>query len=213
MRACRIAVDGLYMRFRVENKGTDLGEFRIPLIGIHNIMNALGAICVASELRVDMDRTREALASFSGIQRRFEFKGEVGGAKVYDDYGHHPTEIRATIQSVREAIKGRLLVTFQPHRYTRTKELFQEFLDTFEGVDVLYLMDIYAAGERPINGVSSESLFKGLKGRVKDVRYIRDRSELIADIKEELKKGDFLLTLGAGNVWKIGEEIMNKSRQ
>ncbi|MEC4684655.1 MAG: UDP-N-acetylmuramate--L-alanine ligase [Nitrospirota bacterium] len=213
MRAYDVSAEGLGMSFRVVDGGVDLGEFRIPLVGVHNVLNALSAICVASELRIDVDIVRETLASFSGIQRRFEFKGEFSGAKVYDDYGHHPTEIRATLGSVSRAVNGRFVVVFQPHRYSRTKELMQEFVDSFEGVDVLYLMDIYPAGERPINGVSSELLYREMKGRVKDVRYIKERNYMVADIGEELREGDLLLTLGAGDVWKVGEEILNSSRQ
>ncbi len=213
MRAYDVGAEGLGMSFRVANRGVNLGEFRIPLVGVHNVLNALSAICVASELRIDVDIVRETLASFSGIQRRFEFKGEFSGAKVYDDYGHHPTEIRATLGSVSRAVAGRFVVVFQPHRYSRTKELMQEFVDSFEGVDVLYLMDIYPAGERPVNGVSSELLYRKMKGRVKDVRYIRERNDMVADIGEELREGDLLLTLGAGDVWKVGEEILKSSRQ
>ncbi len=213
MRACDVGAEGLGMRFRVVDRGVELGEFRIPLVGVHNVLNALSAICVASELRINVDIMRETLASFSGIQRRFEFKGEFSGAKVYDDYGHHPTEIRATIGSVCRAVNGRFVVVFQPHRYSRTKELMQEFIDSFNGVDVLYLMDIYPAGEKPINGVSSELLYREMKSRVRDIRYIRERDDMVADIGEELKEGDLLLTLGAGDVWKVGEEILNSSRQ
>ncbi|GBE35893.1 UDP-N-acetylmuramate--L-alanine ligase [bacterium BMS3Bbin07] len=213
MRAYDVGAEGLGMSFSVVDRGVDLGEFRIPLVGVHNVLNALSAICVASELRIDVDIVRETLASFSGIQRRFEFKGEFSGAKVYDDYGHHPTEIRATLGSVCRAVNGRFVVVFQPHRYSRTKELMQEFVDSFEGVDVLYLMDIYPAGERPINGVSSELLYREMKDRVRDIRYIRERNDMVADIGEELKEGDLLLTLGAGDVWKVGEEILNSSRR
>ncbi|NOY38906.1 MAG: UDP-N-acetylmuramate--L-alanine ligase [Nitrospirae bacterium] len=213
IRACDVGAEGLGMRFRVVDRGEDLGEFRIPLVGVHNVLNALSAICVASELRINVDIVREALAGFSGIQRRFEFKGEFSGAKVYDDYGHHPTEIRATLGSVSRAVNGRFVVVFQPHRYSRTKELMQEFIDSFNGVDVLYLMDIYPAGEKPINGVSSELLYREMKGRIRDVRYIRERGDMVADIGEELKDGDLLLTLGAGDVWKVGEEILDSSRQ
>ncbi len=209
VRAYQIRPEGLGMRFRVREGDSELGEFRIPLIGRHNVLNALGAICIASELRIDTEVTREALASFSGIQRRFEFKGEVGGARIYDDYGHHPTEIGATIRAVREAIKGRLIVTFQPHRYTRTRDLYDEFIRSFKDVDVLFLMEIYPAGEEPIEGVSSESLYRGLRSEVKDVRFIRDRAEMTAEIEEELREGDILLTLGAGDVWKVAEDILN----
>ncbi len=208
VRACDVRPEGLGMRFRVVNRGEDAGEFLVPLVGSHNVLNALSAICVASELRIDTDVVREALAAFSGIQRRFEFKGEVSGARVYDDYGHHPTEIRATLKAVSAAVRGRLLVVFQPHRYSRTKELLGEFMDSFDGVDLIYLMDIYPAGEKPLNGVTSELLHRGLKERGRNVRYISDRDEMAAEIRRELNEGDLVLTLGAGDVWKVGEAIL-----
>ncbi len=208
VRACDVRADGLGMSFGVTGAAGYKGEFRIPLVGAHNVLNALSAICVASELRIDAETVRDALAAFSGVQRRFEFKGEFSGARVYDDYAHHPTEIRATIGSVGSAVKGRFIVVFQPHRYSRTRELMQEFVDSFDGVDLLYLMDIYPAGEEPIRGVSSEVLYRGLKGRLKGVRYIRDRDELVSDISAELRDGDLLLTLGAGDVWRVGEAVL-----
>ncbi|NOZ26129.1 MAG: UDP-N-acetylmuramate--L-alanine ligase [Nitrospirae bacterium] len=209
IRAFDVRTDGFGMAFGVACGKGELGEFRIPLVGDHNVLNALSAICVALELRIDVATVRDALASFSGIQRRFEFKGELSGAMIYDDYGHHPTEIRATLGSVGRAVRGRFIVVFQPHRYSRTSELMQEFIDSFDGVDVLYLMDIYPAGEQPIAGVSSEVLYRELKDRLGDVRYMKDRGEMVADISAELKEGDLLLTLGAGDVWRVGEEVLN----
>jgi UDP-N-acetylmuramate--alanine ligase len=223
-----IEPDGLGMRFGVRCRGEEIGEFRIPLIGLHNVLNALGAISVGLELRIGTDKIRSAFASFSGIQRRFELKGELNGVRIFDDYGHHPTEIRATIKAIREAIgspadkessllsltsdspsgAGRLIVVFQPHRYTRTRDLYNEFLSSFEGVDLLYLMDIYSAGEMPIEGISTEGLYSEILKRVGDVRYIRNRDEMVADIVREMREGDLILTLGAGDVWKVGEEIL-----
>lgn len=207
MRAYQIDSAGLEMSFRISHTGEELGEFRMALIGEHNILNALGAVSVARELRVDTEKIREALASFSGIQRRFEFKGEYKGARIYDDYGHHPTEIKAIISAVRKAVDGRLLVLFQPHRFSRTRDLFTDFIESFDGTDLLYLMDIYPAGEAPLEGINSGQLYTELKERVNDIRYIRERDEMINDIKGEIREGDLLLTLGAGDVWKVGEEI------
>jgi UDP-N-acetylmuramate--alanine ligase len=208
VRADGVSTEGLGMKFQAFFKEESLGEFKIPLIGRHNILNSLGAIAIAEELGIDRGQTKEALATFSGIQRRFEFKGEVHGARIYDDYGHHPTEIRATIVAIKEAIDRRLVILFQPHRYTRTRDLFREFVDAFEGVNVLYLVDIYPAGEPPIDGVSSELLYRELKNKGTDVRYIRNPAELLDNIKGELCQGDLLLTLGAGDIGKVGEKLL-----
>jgi len=210
IRADNIKTEGLGTRFNLSVDGELLGELFVPVIGKHNVLNCLGAIAVALELHVDFNGIMEGLSTFTGIHRRFEFKGEVGGIKVYDDYGHHPTELRATIGTIRDAFDGRIVVVFQPHRYSRTRDLFGEFLVSFDGVDALYLMDIYAAGEVPVEGVSSERLSDGLKDKVECVKYIKDRGLLIKELRRILHEGDFLLTLGAGDVWKIGEDLLRR---
>ncbi len=199
------------MSFRVLYKGEDLGEFFVPLIGRHNVLNALFAITVSKEMFISLESIKGALKSFSGIQRRFEFKGSYHGCRVYDDYGHHPTEIRATLNAVSDIVKGRTIVVFQPHRYTRTRDLFNEFVNAFDSADRLYLMDIYPAGEKPIEGINSESLYEELKKRHPGVVYISDRYELLEELKNTLKKDDLLITLGAGDVWKIAEDLVNSA--
>ncbi|RMG05774.1 MAG: UDP-N-acetylmuramate--L-alanine ligase [Nitrospirae bacterium] len=191
--------------------GEPLGRFLIPLIGRHNVLNTLGAIGVARELRIDMEDVRIALQEFPGIQRRFEFKGERMGVRVYDDYGHHPTEIKALLSAVRENLSGRIVVIFQPHRYTRTRDLFYEFLEAFDEADLLYLMDIYPAGESPIPGVSTSNLNDALHERGINSVYISDRETLVESVTGGLREGDILITLGAGDVWKIGEEIVGSN--
>ncbi len=193
--------------FNVVYKGDDLGVFQIPLLGVHNVLNALSAIIVSRELYVKDEIIREALRGFSGIQRRFEYKGAFKGAKVYDDYGHHPTEIKATLKAVKNGGFNRLLVVFQPHRYTRTMDLFQEFVKSFDSVDRLYIMDIYPAGERPIEGVTAEALANGIRKRGGNVSYCPDRRELIGILSKEVREGDIVLTLGAGDVWKVADEL------
>lgn len=214
-----ISSDGLKSSFEAVLNGESLGMFEAPLIGAHNVCNCLAAIAVAVELEIDMNSVKEALSNFSGVQRRFELKGMAAGIRVVDDYGHHPTEIKATLRAAKSALnqgagneKGRLVVLFQPHRYSRTGDLMAEFSDAFIDADKVVLMDIYAAGERPINGVNSEVLLKGIKDAGKDAEYIKERSDVVKYLAESLKAGDTLLTLGAGDVWKIGEEVVKRLR-
>jgi UDP-N-acetylmuramate--alanine ligase len=215
--ARNIASDGLKSEFEAVLNGESLGMFEVPLIGSHNVCNCLAAIAVAIELEIDMESVKDALSNFSGVQRRFELKGLAAGVRVFDDYGHHPTEIKATLRAAKSALsrkaegeKGRLVVLFQPHRYSRTSDLMAEFSDAFTDADKVVLMDIYAAGEKPINGVNSEVLSKGIKDAGKDVEYIRERADIVKYLLEGLKSGDTLLTLGAGDVWKIGEEVVKR---
>jgi UDP-N-acetylmuramate--alanine ligase len=235
--AKNINTDGLNTTFEVVLNGGSIGVFNIPLFGVHNVCNCLAAIAVANELEMSMNDIRKALLNFSGVQRRFEIKGMVSGVKVIDDYGHHPAEIIATLSAAKEAMKksaevksqkskikreklktrssqlvtqrGRLVVLFQPHRYTRTRDLFNEFCYAFTDADKVVLMDIYPAGEMPIEGINTENLLKGIKNTNKDVTYIKERDDILNYLKKELREGDTLLTLGAGNVWKLGEEFLS----
>ncbi len=203
---------GVRMGFEVVYKGRSLGAFNIPVPGIHNVLNSIAAISVAIELKIPLAVISKALSGFSGIHRRFEFKGEVRGIKIFDDYGHHPSEIIATLKAARECFNGnRILVLFQPHRYTRTRDLMDEFAVSFSGgADKLYLMDIYPAGEKPINGVSTDVLAERIRGNgFKDLIHISNKMEMIEKIVSELRQGDVLITLGAGDVYKVGEEILN----
>jgi len=207
--ATNIKRDGLKSSFEVLFKGVSLGYFELPLPGLHNICNSLAAIGVAYELGLDMDKVRGAIKNFSGVQRRFEFKGEVSGVRVFDDYGHHPTEIIATLKAAKDVKNaGRLIVLFQPHRYTRTRNLLNDFFEAFVDADKVILMDIYPAGEKPIEGINSEVLYKGIKAAGRDIVYIKGRSDILDYLNKESREGDLILTLGAGDVWKIGEEFM-----
>lgn len=202
--------------FDVVYKGENLGNFSLPVPGVHNILNSLAAIVVARELKIEADVIKEALKKFSGIQRRFELKGEENGIKVFDDYGHHPTEIKATLKAAKDGLlarqgAGRLFVIFQPHRYTRTKDLMDEFTSCFSEADILCLTDIYSAGEKPISGVDSNSLLERIKKTGhKDAAYFPDREQLMGNLLMRLKSGDVVFTLGAGDVWKLGEEILKR---
>ena len=212
--------------FEATYKGRDIGNFDLPLLGEHNVLNSLAAIGVALELQIDIPVIKEALKRFGGIQRRFEFKGATEEIKVFDDYGHHPTEIKATLGAAKEGIlfssqntelgfkkAGRLFVLFQPHRYTRTRDLMDEFASSFKDADFLILLDVYPAGEKPIEGINSATLFEKIKknGR-NNALYVKDKDEAIMYIISNMRRDDLLLTLGAGDVWKIGDEILRRLR-
>jgi UDP-N-acetylmuramate--alanine ligase len=168
---------------------------------------------VADELEIPFSRIAEALDAFTGIHRRFEVKGEPGGVLVIDDYGHHPTEIRATIAAVRDSWKRPLTVIFQPHRFTRTQDLFGEFLTAFEGADRLVLTEIYAAGEDPISGVSGEALYQAIKRKGHlDVEFVPDKSDIVRRLASQLAAGDMVLTLGAGDIYRAGEALLEALR-
>ncbi len=206
-----ISSSGRKMSFDAFFNNEYLDRFTIPIPGTHNVLNSLAAIAVAIELQIPVAEIKNALVNFGGIQRRFEFKGESKGIKIFDDYGHHPTEIRATLSAARGCFKeNRLIVIFQPHRYTRTRDLMQEFAESFDDADLLYLMDIYPAGEKSIEGINSKALLKKFQqlGH-KYLYYIPKRDELLDHLKKNAKEGDIILTIGAGDVYKIGEEFFN----
>lgn len=208
----------LSVSFDVRYKGNDLGRFLLPMPGRHSVLNSLASIIVATELKVDPERIREALQGFSGIQRRFEFKGELNGIRFFDDYGHHPAEIRATLRAAKESMsqdrgEGRVFVLFQPHRYTRTRDLLNEFGSSFSDADAVCVMDIYPAGEKPIEGVNAGEIVKAIKenGHGNAV-HVADREELLETIAGELRPNDLFITIGAGDVWKTGEELLKKMK-
>lgn len=181
-----------------------LGSINLKIPGRHNVLNALASICCGIELGIPFEKIKKALAEFEGVGRRLEIKGTFSGITVIDDYGHHPTEISNTLQAVREGYpERRVVVVFQPHRYTRTKALYKKFGTSFGDADVVRVCDIYPAGEKPIPGVTSKLILTELKKHKDDVKLF-NRNELPG----ALKPGDVLLTLGAGNVWKIGEDIL-----
>lgn len=203
------------VEFSVLHHAKPLGQVRLQLPGRHSATNALAAVAVAHEFEIPFARIAAALEAFSGIHRRFELKGERRGVLVIDDYGHHPAEIRATIGAIRESWKRPLTVVFQPHRYSRTQDLFDEFLTAFEGADRLILTEIYAAGEDAIAGVSGEALYQAIKrqGHM-DVKFRADRNGILEELADALRPGDMVLTLGAGDIYKVGEalvEVLQKS--
>ncbi|MBN1961451.1 MAG: UDP-N-acetylmuramate--L-alanine ligase [Deltaproteobacteria bacterium] len=197
------------MVFTVKVHGKELGRVKLNMIGQHNVLNALAAIAIADEVGVPFDIAAQALASFAGVGRRFEIKGEAQDVLVVDDYGHHPAEIRATLRAARESYNRRLVVAFQPHRYTRTRDLGEEFATSFNDANVLLLADIYAASETPIVGVTSERLVENIKVHGhQDVHYVAGIENMAHQLAQIVQPGDLVITLGAGNIWQSGEELL-----
>ena len=199
------------VEFTAMHEAKSLGKLRLHLPGRHSATNALAAVAVAYELEIPFTQVSDALSRFTGIHRRFEIKGEPNGILVIDDYGHHPTEIRATIGAIRDSWKRPLTVIFQPHRFTRTRDLFDEFLTAFEGADRLVLTEIYPAGEDPIPGMTGEALYQAIKRKGHlDVLFVPDKNDIVAQVGGELKQGDISLTLGAGDIYRVGEALVEK---
>lgn len=197
-------------RFDAYREGELLGTVELPQPGKHNVYNSLASICVGLELEIDFSVIAEALGSFAGVQRRLELKGVAGGITVVDDYGHHPTEILATLSAVKQAWPDkRLVVLFQPHRYSRTKGLFSEFQTCFHQADYLVMTDIYAASEEPIEGIDSLRLLEKIKQHgQRKTAYIGEVEKLAEAVKDNLLPGDLVLTLGAGNIFRAGEDLL-----
>jgi len=198
--------------FTVFHNKEKLGNVTLNLAGEHNISNALASIATGLELNIDFEIIKKALEKIEGVKRRLEIKGEKKGILVMDDYGHHPTEIRATLEAVRRSYsKKRIIVLFQPHRYTRTRELFDDFTRSFYRSDILILLPIYAASENKIQGITSEKLLLGIKAHGhKNVSFAADFKKAISAIEKIIKKDDLILTLGAGDIYTLGEKLLDK---
>jgi UDP-N-acetylmuramate--alanine ligase len=190
--------------------GEPVGEVSLQVPGLHNIYNSLAAIAIGLELEVPFATIAKALSQFNGVNRRFQVKGEAGGVIVVDDYGHHPTEIRATLVAAKLGAAGRrMVVLFQPHRYTRTRDLMDEFARSFNNADVLMVTDVYAASEQPIEGVSGEALVDAVSSfGHKDARHAGSVEDATRALLEEVREGDMVITLGAGNVYRAGEQLV-----
>jgi UDP-N-acetylmuramate--alanine ligase len=201
-------------RFRVQYRKKDLGEFTLHVPGVHNVLNATAAIAVGVGLDIPVDSIRPALDQFRGVERRFQLRGRVGGVSVIDDYGHHPTEIKATLAAARQCGFRRIHVVFQPHRYTRTRDLMDEFTKAFAEADSLFVLDIYAASEQPIEGVSGEDLARAIReegGR--DAQYAPSFAEAADAVAADAREGDMILTLGAGSVSQLGPMVLEKLKR
>ncbi len=207
-RLANVKLDGFMTRFKVYRHGEDLGEFAVQMVGRHNAQNALAAVVVADEMRVPLSVVRESLSQFGGIQRRFTVRGEVNGITVIDDYGHHPSEIRATIKGAKEAFDRRIVVAFQPHRYTRTHLLMDDFATAFNDADLLFVTEVYAAGEIPIAQASGERMVEAIRAcGHHDVTFV-SRANVVAALNTRVKKGDLVLTLGAGDISNCSAEFL-----
>jgi len=212
--ASEISFSGHSSSYIVHYKEKAFGSVTLHVPGLFNVYNSLAAIAVGRELDMDYPTIIEGLKIFSGVQRRLEVKGQVNGITIVDDYGHHPTEISETLKAAKQVWKEKIIVVFQPHRYTRTKALFNEFLTAFPNADELIVTDIYAASEAPINGVNAEKLCDGIRNRGhNNVIYMRTFEDIVDHLLSIAKPTDVIITQGAGNVWKIGEEFLKRASQ
>lgn len=201
-RARNVRRKGLETSFIAWHRAEELGEVTIPLPGNHNVLNALAVLAICDYLQVPFATVSEALGSFDGIQRRFTVRGEIGGVTIVDDFGHHPTEVRATLQGARAGFPGqRVIAAFQPHRYSRTRDQFHEFAKSFYDADKVVICDVFAAGEAPIEGATSESLVAEIRETGhKDVVHVPRREDVAAALADDLRPGDIVITLGAGDI-------------
>ena len=197
---------GCYSRFQVTTAAGPLGPFELHVPGRHNVLNATAAVAIARQLEVGAEKIAEGLRNFRGVDRRFQQMGEVRGVRVVDDYGHHPTEIKATLAAAREFCKGRIHVVFQPHRYTRTRDLLEEFGGAFADADRVMVLPIYAASEEPIAGVTAEGLVARIVGP--QAEFARDFAAAVEKAASAAREGDMILTLGAGSVSHLAPEIL-----
>lgn len=208
-RANNISTEANETTFIVSYKGETLGQAKLLIPGLHNVRNALATIAVARALGVSFEAAAAGLMNFHGAKRRFETKGRVKGVWIVDDYAHHPTEIASTIAAARQTKPGRLVVAFQPHRYSRTQLLAQEFGDAFKGADVLLLTGIYSAGEDPIEGVTGRTIYDAVVAQTgREPVYVEERADVAAKLAEIVKPGDLVMTMGAGDIVKSGEELL-----
>ncbi len=209
--AREIILQGMGSEFVVVARQEVLGKFRLRVPGVHNVSNALAAVAVGLDLDLEIDVIREGLEEFAGVDRRFQIKGEARGILVVDDYGHHPAEIHATLNAAKDGFGRRIVVVFQPHRYTRTKHLLQEFFTAFYQADLLVVTEVYAAGESVIPGVSGKQIADGALGHGhRNVTFIPDTGEVAEFLLPALQAGDMVITLGAGDIWRVGEELLHR---
>jgi UDP-N-acetylmuramate--alanine ligase len=208
-----VRLEGFSTHFRVFRRNEDLGDFSVRMVGAHNALNALAVVAVADELEVPLDKVKEALAGFAGVQRRFTVRGEVNGITVVDDYGHHPEELRATLAGARRAFGRRIVVAFQPHRYSRTRDLMTDFARAFNDADVLFVTSVYAAGEEPIPHAGGAELAEQVSAfGHRDVTFVERRAGLPEEMVKRLQPGDLVLTLGAGDITQTGPELLERLR-
>ncbi|MBF0099296.1 MAG: UDP-N-acetylmuramate--L-alanine ligase [Desulfobacterales bacterium] len=210
-QAKHIFFKGPSSAFSVYHLEKKLGDIHLNLPGIHNVSNALASIAVGLELNISFEQIKDALECLPGVQRRLEQKGEINGIIVMDDYGHHPTEIKSTLRSLGDCWQEhRIVIVFQPHRYSRTQALFDDFARAFYQADVLLVLPIYSAGEKEIENIDSRKLCETIKSYGhRSVIYMENFDKAVSSLKQLLKPGDILVTLGAGDVWRVGERVIN----
>jgi UDP-N-acetylmuramate--alanine ligase len=210
-----ISFDGLSGFYLAYYRGQELGEVRLSIPGWHNVLNSLGAVAVGHELEIPFPAICRGLQEMTGVQRRFQIKGEVSGITVIDDYGHHPNEIKAVLKTIAESFPvHRRYVLFQPHRFTRTRALFEDFTTAFYQSDVLFVTDIYAASEPSIPGVHAGKLATAIQEHGHgNIRYVPNPMDIIPILMEEVREKDVVLTLGAGNIWQTGEEFLKRLQE
>ena len=210
-QAKEIVFEGLSATFDALHHQKEIGRLKLQMPGLHNVYNALATLATAFELDIPFEVVQETLRDFSGIQRRFQIKGDKQGILIVDDYGHHPVEIVATLRAARTGWGRRIVAVFQPHRYTRTQALFQDFMTAFNDANVLILTDIYPAGEDRIEGVEAKALYEGIQNYGhKDVTYIADKKEIVNHLLRIITPGDVVITMGAGDIWQVSEELVRK---
>jgi len=209
VHGANLVYDGMETSFDLFVLGKKLGPITLRLPGRHNVQNALAAASVALELNIGFEKIKKGLESFSGVERRFHVRGTARGVTVIDDYGHHPEEIKAVLGGAKQSFNKRIVAVFQPHRFSRTADLFSDFLSAFNDVDTLIVTDIYAAGEEPVKGVDGLVLSNAIKEHGhKDVTYIKRLADVPAYLKDIVREGDLVITLGAGDVWKAGTALV-----
>lgn len=207
-QAANIVADGPSTSFDVMHQGENLGRVTLNLPGRHNVLNAMAAIVTGISLGLSVQQMAEGLACFHGAKRRFQTKGKEKGVWIVDDYAHHPTEIATTLKAAKQTMPKRLLCVFQPHRYSRTKLLHQEFGTAFAQADLLVLTDIYSAGEEPIEGINGNTIPSEVKAQTgQEVVYIENRAEIAEYLSKMVKPGDLVMTMGAGDIYRTGEEL------
>jgi UDP-N-acetylmuramate--alanine ligase len=198
----------------VHYRKQDLGEFTLHVPGVHNVLNATAAIAVGVGLDVEVDAIRAALDQFRGVDRRFHLRGQAAGVSVIDDYGHHPTEIKATLAAAKQCRFRKIHVVFQPHRYTRTRDLMEEFTTAFGDADSLFVLDIYAASEKPIEGISGEALARQIEEKSgRRARFVNSLTDAVSFAAAAANEGDMILTLGAGSISQLGPMVLEKLKE
>ncbi len=206
-----IRTEGFSSHFTVWIGGKAAGEVALSVPGVHNIRNALAAIAASLEVGLGFDAAAAALATFVNADRRFQRVGERDGVAVVDDYAHHPTEIKASLAAAKAFCRGRVLAVFQPHRYTRTQDLMEEFQTAFYDADHVVVTDIYPAGEAPIPGVDARGILDGIvRHGHRSAIHLKDRLDIVAHLRETAREGDLLITLGAGDIWRVGRGFLDE---